>query len=310
MNCRLRVIIRTSGSRRVSPLSGSDEWVGGSRSRLVSQRPRSRGRPRQAASPSPGPTLPQSRCPPAPRAEERDHLRRPGLASVRSPSALFVLVALTAPPQAAREAPGMAPLQEFLRTQWIVALGHPEPLLVVAAQILATVPTKVLRGLAPLQLVELGLGCVEVLRRHLRPRLLVVRVRAAEAGGVEATLLRAPNRTGNRGCRHGLACDGQAACQRRAMGRDRAPAAPAPAASERRAAAGPEPCRAHRHPLRPEIGHPLGDAAPRNGLRVRHELLASVTRLARGGRLGAAAPGPARPSGPSERHRLEPGQPG
>src|SRR5512147_1807722 len=61
---------------------------------------------------------------------------------------------------------------------------------------------------------------------------------------------------------------------------------------------------ADRHPVRAEVGHPLGVAAPGDGLRLRHDLLAALARLAEGRRVGAAAPGPARPAGPGERDRL------
>ena len=48
------------------------------------------------------------------------------------------------------------------------------------------------------------------------------------------------------------------------------------------------PSRAHRHHLRAQKRHPLGNAAPREGLRLRHELLASAARVAPSRRLVAA----------------------
>jgi transposase len=59
-----------------------------------------------------------------------------------------------------------------------------------------------------------------------------------------------------------------------------------------------------------EIGHPLGDAAPGDGLRLGDDLLAPAPRLASGWGLGGAAPHAAGPSRGGRPDRLEPGLPG
>src|SRR5690606_8991448 len=74
-----------------------------------------------------------------------------------------------------------------------------------------------------------------------------------------------------------------------------APAAGA-AQAEGRPASGPEPRGPDRHHLRLEEWHPLGDAALRDGLWQRRDLLATTPRLAAGRRLGALAPGLAEPA--------------
>ena len=56
-----------------------------------------------------------------------------------------------------------------------------------------------------------------------------------------------------------------------------------------------EPGGSDRHSLCPEERHPVGDAPRRDGLRLRDDLLAAATRLARGGRLGPRACRVARP---------------
>src|SRR5262249_18811033 len=53
----------------------------------------------------------------------------------------------------------------------------------------------------------------------------------------------------------------------------------------------------HRHPLRPQDRHPLGRPSHRDGLRLRHDLLAQTSSLATSRRLGQAAPSSAHPSG-------------
>lgn len=66
-----------------------------------------------------------------------------------------------------------------------------------------------------------------------------------------------------------------------------------------------------RHPLRAPVGHSMGDAAPRNGLRLGHDLLAPSARLEEGRRL---AEGPRHPlgqtawSGPDRLQLLRRGQ--
>lgn len=64
------------------------------------------------------------------------------------------------------------------------------------------------------------------------------------------------------------------------------------------------PGRTHRHPVRAQVRHPLGDAAARDELRVGHDLLAAAVRLAQGRHLVTAAWRAARPAGPGQRHQL------
>src|SRR5215213_7126870 len=59
-----------------------------------------------------------------------------------------------------------------------------------------------------------------------------------------------------------------------------------------------------RHRFRPEERHPLGDAAPGDGLRLGIDLLAEVTRLAAGGRVGRAPSGALGPPGRGRPDRL------
>src|SRR5262245_24835995 len=103
---------------------------------------------------------------------------------------------------------------------------------------------------------------------------------------------------------------GQTACQRRVVGARR----PAAAARTTQAQGWSSPrlrsCRLDRHHLCAQIGDPLGDAAPGDGLWLGHDLLASAARLARGRRVGGLAPhasGPPRRRGPD---RLESRQSG
>src|SRR3954454_15753083 len=59
-----------------------------------------------------------------------------------------------------------------------------------------------------------------------------------------------------------------------------------------------------RHHLRPAKRHPLGDAAPGDGLRLRHDLLAGAAVLAAARRLEEAPPRPAPAGRPGGGHRL------
>jgi transposase len=106
--------------------------------------------------------------------------------------------------------------------------------------------------------------------------------------------------------RMGLVGHGQTPTSRHVVGRAGAPVATAAAAPERRAAAASRPGRAHGHPVRAPVRPALGDAAPGDGLRLGHDLLAPRARLAAGGGLGAAASRPARSARPGQRDRLAP----
>ncbi|CAA9444841.1 MAG: Mobile element protein, partial [uncultured Rubrobacteraceae bacterium] len=64
------------------------------------------------------------------------------------------------------------------------------------------------------------------------------------------------------------------------------------------------PSRAHGHHLRTQDRHPVGDAASRDGLRLRTDLLAAPQRMARSRGVGAAAQDAARPSGAGRPDRL------
>ena len=59
-----------------------------------------------------------------------------------------------------------------------------------------------------------------------------------------------------------------------------------------------------RHHLRPAKRHPLGDAAPGDGLRLRHDLLAATAVLAAARRLEEAPPRSAPAGRPGGGHRL------
>lgn len=89
---------------------------------------------------------------------------------------------------------------------------------------------------------------------------------------------------------------GKAVGYRRVMGGGSAVAANGSATSERRAAAGSGPRRPDRYSVRVAQRHSVGDVAGRTGLRLGYDLLAPAARLARGGRVAAAAPGLARPA--------------
>src|SRR3712207_9107466 len=85
------------------------------------------------------------------------------------------------------------------------------------------------------------------------------------------------------------------------------PPAPAPSATpEGRPSADRGSRGADRHPLRAQVGHPLGDAAAGDGLRLRHDLLAAPARPAGGGRLAGVPPYAARPPRAGRPGRLEP----
>ena len=104
----------------------------------------------------------------------------------------------------------------------------------------------------------------------------------------------------------GLVWHGQSSTSRRVVGRARALVATAATAPEGWSAAASRPGRAHGHPVRPRVRPALGDAAPGDGLRLGHDLLAPRARLAAGGGLGAAASRPARSARPGQRDRLAP----
>src|SRR2546421_7765174 len=64
------------------------------------------------------------------------------------------------------------------------------------------------------------------------------------------------------------------------------------------------------HHLRAQERHPLGDAAPGDGLWQWRDLLAALACLAAGGRVGAPAPGALGPLRRNRHDRLEPGERG
>ncbi|CAA9484350.1 MAG: Mobile element protein, partial [uncultured Rubrobacteraceae bacterium] len=90
----------------------------------------------------------------------------------------------------------------------------------------------------------------------------------------------------------------------RAVGSDRAATASRAAETERRQASRGRSGGLGRHSLRPQERHPLGDAPQGDGLRVGEHVLAEAARLAGGGRVAPAAPGPARPPRRGRPHRL------
>ena len=63
-------------------------------------------------------------------------------------------------------------------------------------------------------------------------------------------------------------------------------------------------CGVDRHPVRAAVRHTVGDAAPGNGLRLGHELLAPSARLAGSRRLGPTARGSASQAARGRPHRL------
>jgi hypothetical protein len=91
---------------------------------------------------------------------------------------------------------------------------------------------------------------------------------------------------------------------RRPVGDRRTAAAPGAAQAEGRQAPRARPGGPHRHRLRAQDGHTLGDAPQGDGLRLRFDVLAEAARLAGGGRVGAVAPGLAGQAWPGGRDRL------
>ena len=71
-----------------------------------------------------------------------------------------------------------------------------------------------------------------------------------------------------------------------------------------------QPRCADRHPVRAADRHTVGDAAARDGVRLRGDVLASAAGLAGGRYLGPTTPRTAAPSAPGGPARLEPGLPG
>src|SRR5690606_20619762 len=90
------------------------------------------------------------------------------------------------------------------------------------------------------------------------------------------------------------------------MGGNRTTIAARAAQAQRRAAAAVRPQGPDRHSVCVAQRYPVGDAATGVGLRERHDLLAAAASLAKGRRVAPAAPGAARPAGPSRPNRLEP----
>jgi len=105
-------------------------------------------------------------------------------------------------------------------------------------------------------------------------------------------------------------CHEPTACQRRPLGPRRPAAAARATQAQGRPTARARPRRPHGHHLRPQVGHPLGDVAAGDGLRLRGDLLAAAARLAGRWRLGPAPPRAAGPSRRGRPHRLEPREPG
>ena len=91
------------------------------------------------------------------------------------------------------------------------------------------------------------------------------------------------------------------------MGNNRAAAARVAAQAQGRQAPHRQPGGAHRHPVRAQEQHPLGDAPSGDGTRLRHDLLAAPQGVTRSGRVGASPRGIARPPRPSQRDRLREG---
>ena len=100
---------------------------------------------------------------------------------------------------------------------------------------------------------------------------------------------------------------GQTASQRRTLGHRRPAAAARAAQAQRWSTPRAGPGLLDRHHLRAQVWHPVGAAAPGDGLRLGDDLLASIARLAGPRCLGAPAPHAAGPSGGSGPDRLEPG---
>src|SRR5262245_1719691 len=87
-------------------------------------------------------------------------------------------------------------------------------------------------------------------------------------------------------------------------GRPATPAAPSGPARQARPAAGGRPGLLDRHRLRPAERHPLGDAAAGDGLRLRHDLLATAAVLATPRHLEETPARPAAARRAGEGHRL------
>src|SRR5215207_2392481 len=83
---------------------------------------------------------------------------------------------------------------------------------------------------------------------------------------------------------------GETAGPRRIVARGRPVAAEGAGQAQGRAAPRPGPRLPGRDHLRPEVRHPVGAAPPGDGLRLRHDLLASPARLAASRRLAPVAP--------------------
>ncbi len=100
--------------------------------------------------------------------------------------------------------------------------------------------------------------------------------------------------------------DAQATDRRRVVDPYRAASAPTQAAQEesRPLAWRIGPCGADRDRVRAALGHPLEDAAARDGLRFREYLLAPAQGVATRQGMGSVAPGTAIETSPSRAHRL------
>jgi hypothetical protein len=96
----------------------------------------------------------------------------------------------------------------------------------------------------------------------------------------------------------------------RAVGDRRTAAAAGAAQAEGWKAPRAEPGGPHRHRLRAQDGHALGDAPEGDGLRVRFDVLAEAARLAGGRGVAPAAPDLAGQAGRGGRDRLVEGVPG
>ena len=94
--------------------------------------------------------------------------------------------------------------------------------------------------------------------------------------------------------------------ERRVVGTNRPAAAAGEGEAERRTAAGSGSCGIDRDLVRAAQRDSLGDAAARDGMWQRDDLLATTPGMATRRRLGASAPGSSRGVGTRRRHRLEP----
>ena len=81
------------------------------------------------------------------------------------------------------------------------------------------------------------------------------------------------------------------------------PSAPA-SQTERRSATRAESCCPNGYTIRAQDRHPVGVPTARDRMRLRHDLLASIARLANGWCVGQYLAGITRRIGPSRRHRL------